>query len=139
VSGNGQRGASREAVRHHLKTSTAKRILVGAINDLSAIGAQDAFKDAERLQNCAIVGQNGSIEARMEMRDPNTRMVGSVAYFPERYGEQLIPLALNILSRQNPVPRAVFIKQQLLTPSNLKQFYGRETRASTKASRASSK
>lgn len=130
LSGNGQRDASREAVRQHLKTSTAERVLVSAINDLSAIGAQDAFRDAGRLQNCAIVGQNGSIEARLEMRNPNTRLVGSVAYFPERYGEQLIPLALNILSRRNQVPRAVFIKHQLLTPSNLRQYYGRETQAS---------
>ena len=130
LSGNGQRDASREAVRQHLKTSTAKRVLVSAINDISAIGAQDAFKEAGYLKNCAIVGQNGSIEARLEMRDPNSRLIGSVAYFPERYGDQLIPLALNILARRNPVPRAVFIKHQLLTPSNLKQYYGRETQAS---------
>jgi ribose transport system substrate-binding protein len=129
VSGNGQRDTSREAVRQHLKSSTAKRVLVSAINDLSAIGAQDAFKEAGCLQNCAIVGQNGSIEARLEMRDPDSRLVGSVAYFPEQYGEQLVPLALNILSRRNPVPRAVYIKHQLLTPSNLKQYYGRETHA----------
>src|ERR1035437_2331890 len=129
VSGNGQRDTSHEAVRQHLKSSTAKRVLVSAINDLSAIGAQDAFKEAGCLQNCAIVGQNGSIEARLEMRDPDSRLVGSVAYFPEQYGEQLVPLALNILSRRNPVPRAVYIKHQLLTPSNLKQYYGRETHA----------
>lgn len=127
VSGNGQREASREAVGQHLKTSTSKRVLVSAINDISAIGTQDAFEEAGYLRNCAIVGQNGSIEARLEMRDPNSRLIGSVAYFPERYGEQLIPLALNILSRRSPVPRAVFIKHQLLTASNLKQYYGRET------------
>ena len=129
VSGSGQRDISREAVRQHLKSSTAKKVLVSAINDLSAIGAQDAFKDAGRLENCAVVGQNGSIEARLEMHDSASRLIGSVAYFPERYGEQLIPLALNILARRNPVPRAVFIKHQLLTASNLKQYYGRETQA----------
>jgi ribose transport system substrate-binding protein len=60
------------------------------------------------------------------MRNPGTRLIGSVGYFPERYGEQLIALAQEILVRRTPPPRAVFIKHQLLTPSNLKQYYKRE-------------
>jgi ribose transport system substrate-binding protein len=46
-----------------------------------------------------------------------------VGYFPERYGEQLIALALDVLGQRGPVPNAVFIKHQLLTPANLKQHY----------------
>jgi ribose transport system substrate-binding protein len=129
LDGNWRRPVSREAVRCHLKTSTAKKILVSTINDPSAIGALEAFKDAGRLQHCAIVGQNCSIEARLEMQRPHSRLLGSVAYFPERYGEQLIALALDILTQRISVPRAVFIKHQLLTPSNVKQHYGRELRA----------
>jgi ribose transport system substrate-binding protein len=53
-------------------------------------------------------------------------LIGSVAYFPERYGEQLIPLAMEMLTQRVPVPNAVFIKHQLITPANLKQHYGRE-------------
>jgi ribose transport system substrate-binding protein len=132
VSGNGQHEASREAVRRHLDGSVAKRILVSAINDPSALGALQAFKDAGRLQDCAIVGQNGSIEARIEMRRQSSRLIGSVGYFPENYGEQLMALAHDILSRRSPIPQAVFIKHQLLTPGNLMQHYGRETRAGAK-------
>jgi ribose transport system substrate-binding protein len=117
---------SREAVARYLKRSKATRILVSAIFDPSALGALQAFKDADRLQDCAIMGQNGSIEARLQMRKPNSRLIGSVAYFPERYGEQLIALALDILTQRAPVPNAVFIKHQLITPHNLKQHYGRE-------------
>jgi ribose transport system substrate-binding protein len=60
------------------------------------------------------------------MRKSTSRLIGSVAYFPERYGEQLIALALDILTERVPVPNAVFIKHQLITPGNLKQHYGRE-------------
>ena len=130
LDGNWRRQVSRDAVRSHLETSAAKKILVSTINDPSAIGALEAFKDAGRLQHCAIVGQNCSIEARLEMQRPHSRLLGSVAYFPERYGEQLIALALDILTHRISVPRAVFIKHQLLTPSNVKQHYGRELRAS---------
>lgn len=93
IDGNWRRDRSREAVRRHLETSTASRILLSGINDPSAIGALEAFKDVGRLHNCAIVGQNCSIEARLGMHHPNSRLIGSVAYFPERYGEQLIALA----------------------------------------------
>ncbi len=126
IDGNWRHEVSSAAVRRHLETSTASRILVSAINDPSAIGALDAFKDAGRLEDCAIVGQNCSIEARLEMRRPKSRLIGSVAYFPERYGEQLIALAIDILTQRIPVPRAVFIKHQLLTSGNLKHHYGRE-------------
>ena len=136
VDGNWRRDVSRDAVRCYLNTSTAKRILVSTINDPSAIGTLEAFKDAGRLQHCAIVGQNGSIEARLEMHRPHSRLLGSVAYFPERYGEQLIALALDILTQRISVPRAVFIKHQLLTPSNLTQHYGRELRAAKQSEKA---
>ena len=133
VNGDWQFDRSREAVKKHLDKSRANKILVSAIFDPSALGALQAFKDASRLQDCAIVGQNGSIEALLEMRKPNSRLIGSVAYFPERYGEQLIALALNILTKRVPVSNAVFIKHQLLTPGNLRQHYGRELQAAKTA------
>jgi ribose transport system substrate-binding protein len=126
VNGDWNFDTSHETVKRHLKKSKAARILVSAIFDPSALGALQAFKDVGRLQDCAIVGQNGSIEGRLQMRKPNSRLIGSVAYFPERYGEQLIPLAMEMLTQRVPVPNAVFIKHQLITPANLKQHYGRE-------------
>ena len=134
LDGNWDLDASREAVRRHLDKSTSSRILVSAIFDPSALGALEAFREADRLPDCAIIGQNGSIEARLEMRRPNSRLLGSVAYFPERYGQQLIELALRILAQRHPVLRTVFIKHQLLTPSNLKQYYGSEKRVTRRSS-----
>jgi len=133
VNGDWQFDLSRESVRRHLAKSKAKRILVSAIFDPSALGALEAFKEAGRLQDCAIVGQNGSIEARLQMRKSNSRFIGSVAYFPERYGEQLIALASDILTQRVSVPNAVFIKHQLITPGNLKQHYGRENQTAKTA------
>lgn len=133
VNGDWQFEMSHEAVTRHLRKSKATRILVSAIFDPSALGALQAFKDADRIQDCAIVGQNGSIEARLQMRKPSSRLIGSVAYFPERYGDQLITLALDILTQRVPVPNAVFIKHQLITPGNLKQHYGREMQTAVPA------
>jgi ribose transport system substrate-binding protein len=74
------------------------------------------------------MGQNGIRDTRRELRRPGTRLVGTVAYFPERYGDDLLPLALTVLQRKS-VPPAVFVKHQLLTPKNVDLFYAHDARA----------
>ena len=85
VDGDGKLGESFEAIRRHLRVSKARRLLVGAINDPSALGALRAFQEAGRSDSCAVMGQNAAPEGRAELRQPGTRLIGSVAYFPERY------------------------------------------------------
>jgi len=97
-------------------------VLVGAINDPSALGALRAFQEAGRAENCAVMGQNASPEGRVELREPKTRFVGSVAYFPERYGDDLIRVSIDILN-QRPVPPAVFVEHKLITPSLVDHYY----------------
>jgi ribose transport system substrate-binding protein len=122
VEGDGKMGDTFEAMRRHLRTSKAKHIIVGAINDPSALGALRAFQEAGRTSACAIMGQNASPEGRAELRQEGTRLVGSVAYFPEKYGSEIIGVALDILHRR-PVPPAVFVKHQLLTAENVNHVY----------------
>ena len=122
IEGNGKMADTFEAMRRHLRTSRAKRMIVGAINDPSALGALRAFEEAGRTSACAIMGQNASPEGRAELRQEGTRLVGSVAYFPEKYGSEIIGVALDILHRR-PVPPAVFVKHQLLTAENVDHVY----------------
>jgi ribose transport system substrate-binding protein len=111
-----------EVVRKHLRKTRARRVLVGAINDPSALGALRAFQEAGRVDECAVMGQNASLEARSEIRTPGSRLIGSVAYFPERYGDGAISLALNILEGK-PTPPAVFVKHQLVTRETVDKIY----------------
>ena len=97
-------------------------MLVGAINDPSALGALRAFQEAGRADCCAVMGQNASPEGRAELREPGTRLIGSVAYFPEKYGTEIVAVALDILHRR-PVPPAVFVKHQLVTPETVDHIY----------------
>jgi ribose transport system substrate-binding protein len=122
IDGDGQFLTSLERVRKHLRESKAKRILVGAVNDSSALGALRAFQEAGRAEECAIVGQNAEPEARAELRVPKSRLIASVAFFPEQYGDGLVRLALDILVRK-PVPPAVFTRHQIITPDNVDHFY----------------
>jgi ribose transport system substrate-binding protein len=122
LDGNGELGPSFEVVRRHLRSSSARRVLVGAINDPSALGALRAFQEAGRAENCAVMGQNASPEGRYELRQPKTRFVGSVAYFPEKYGADLIRVSIDILS-QRAVPPAVFVEHKLVTPTSVDHYY----------------
>ena len=122
LDGDGELAPSLAAVRRHLRFSSARKVLVGANNDLSALGALRAFEEAGRSECCAVMGQNASPEGRHELRQPNTGLVGSVAYFPERYGEDLIRVSLDILSGR-PVPAAVFVDHKLVTPSTVDHYY----------------
>ncbi len=125
LDGDGELGPSFEAVRKHLRTSRSRRVLVGGINDPSALGALRAFQEAGRADHCTIMGQNAAPEGRAELRTPKTRLVGSVAYFPERYGENLIRVSLDILN-QRPVPPAVFVEHKLITPGTVDHYYAND-------------
>lgn len=111
-----------ESVREYLRDSKAKHVLVGAANDPMALGALRAFQECGRGANCVLVGQNAEPEARAEMRQPSTRLIGSVAYFPEKYGNVIVRLAIDILQGKDVAP-ATFTPQQLVTPQNVDRLY----------------
>ena len=104
LDGDGQFKTSLEKVRRHLRESRARHVLVGAANDPSALGAARAFQEAGRAATCAIVGQNAEPDARAELREPRTPLIASVGFFPERYGDGLIKLALDILAHRRRRP-----------------------------------
>jgi ribose transport system substrate-binding protein len=49
-------------------------------------------------------------------------MVGSVAYFPERYGEAVLSLAVDKLQGK-VIPSATFVRHQMITSKNVDSFY----------------
>jgi ribose transport system substrate-binding protein len=130
LDGDGQLVDSFETMRKHLRNSRSEHILVGAVNDPSALGALRAFQEAGRSEGCAVVGQNASPEGRAELRECGTRLIGSVGYFPEKYGDEVVRLALDILNRR-PVPPAVFVKHQLVTPETVNHFYPNDSLTQT--------
>ena len=122
----GQFDATLDVVRKHLYRRKTQRTLVCAVNDSTALAALQAFREMGLEEECAIVGQDANVEARQEMRRPATRLIASVAYFPETYGAHLIKLAMEILEKR-PVPPAVFIQHELVTPQNVNKIYPNDT------------
>jgi len=101
----------------------SKKVLIAAINDPGAIGAVRAIHDAGRTRETAVVvGQDATHGARAEMRRPDSCLLGSVGYFPEKYGEKIIPLVLKILGGE-AVPPTAHIEHVLITRDNATLFY----------------
>ncbi len=120
------RGTLRDAfamVGSALKSfSPGCRLLIAAVNDATAIGAVRALEEAGRTSEAAVVGQGATLEARLEMRRPDSCLLGSVGYFPEKYGSQILPLIIKILDGQ-AVPPAVYVEHVLISPSNIDAYY----------------
>jgi ribose transport system substrate-binding protein len=111
-----------EAMRVHLHRTPSRQTLVGAVNDPAALAALQASADARRSGLCAVMGQNAEPEIRAELRRPGTKLLGSVAYFPEKYGQGIVALAQRMLSGSQ-VPPAVFTKHVLVTSENVDRIY----------------
>jgi ribose transport system substrate-binding protein len=107
--------SAHSVVRRHLAHTSAKRILIAAINDPTGLGALQAFRDNGCEERCAIVCHNSGEESTREILNPKSALVGAVTYLPERYGDSVIPLALRMLSGQF-VPRLNFTDHELLSP-----------------------
>jgi ribose transport system substrate-binding protein len=118
----GEMDRSFELVRHHLQFSPKRKTLICGVNDLAVLGALRAFSEVGRSNFCLALGVGAFPEARRELRSPQTRLIGSIATFPERYGDNLIQIALDILHHKQ-VPPAVYAPIQLITPQNIDKFY----------------
>ncbi len=115
-----------ELTRRHLQTVPPRRTLLTGINDEVVLGALRAFEEAGRSNLCIGVGHGGGPEARRELRLPHSRLAAAVAFFPERYGENLVHLALDILNKRT-TPPAVYMPVQVLTHKNVDEFYPQDT------------
>lgn len=124
LDGDGRFEESLKVARKHLRNTLPKRTLISGINDASVLGALRAFEEAGRMEQCAVMGQNASPEARAELRR-SSRFIGSVAYFPEKYGEQVLKLASDMLAHK-ATPPAVFVRHQLIDAKNVDTVYWNE-------------
>jgi ribose transport system substrate-binding protein len=106
------------------------KIVVAAMDDATALAAKGALEAAGRAQDAAIVSHgvdrsiHGGVSERKEI-DPYNRgsiVIGSVAFYLDRYGYDILPLALRML-RGEPVPPRITTRHQLITAANVWREY----------------
>ncbi|MDQ0395863.1 sugar ABC transporter substrate-binding protein [Labrys monachus] len=94
-------------------------IMVTAINDQSATGMLRAVKQAGREADLLVVGM-GADEVQTLVDEP--AFIASVGYFPERYGNYIVPLALMQLAGKK-TPDTVLVSHVMVTKANVCQYY----------------
>jgi len=103
-----------------------RKLLIAALDDASALAAKSALEAAGRLADGAIVshGADRSIHGGMSERkeiDPSNRgsiVIGSVAFYLDRYGYDVLPLAVRML-RGEPIPPRTVTRHRLITAANV--------------------
>jgi ribose transport system substrate-binding protein len=103
--------------------SRRERLLIGTVNDESALGALRAVRAAGRERSTAIISQNFGPDPRVsaEIQDPASPLLGSVAFFPEKYGSKIIPVVLRWLNKEQ-LPPAFYTDHVLVTKDNINEF-----------------
>lgn len=106
------------------------RIMIATLDDLSAVYAKRALEMNRRQSDGVIVSQgldpniHGGVTEKKEI-DPNNRsseVLGSVAYYMDRYGDQVLPLALRMLNGEK-LPPHVMTKHKLVTAERVFEEY----------------
>ena len=109
-----------------LSAQPTAKILIAATDDQTALAAKAALESAGRLQDGAIVSHgvdrsiHGGINEKKEL-DPNNRgsiVIGSVAFYLDRAGYSVLPLALGMLQGQTLPPRTT-VDHRLVTAANI--------------------
>ncbi len=94
-------------------------IMITAINDQAAIGMLRAVQQAGRQADVIAVG-NGADETQALVDEPD--LVAATGYFPERYGNYLLPIALSALAGRS-LPPAVLVNHVMITKANVCEYY----------------
>ncbi len=100
-------------------------VLAVTINDGSALGVIAAFETADREEELMVVGQGADPSGQEAMIAENSRYLGATGYFPETYGDTLIPTMISLLECE-PVDPAVYQEHVFITADNVCEFYAEE-------------
>ena len=129
IKGGGERAVAEAATKTILKSHPeAKRILVSACSDDGGLGAFDALQSAGLAASCGIVGMEGSQEAIGEVAKNNSCYIGTVAYFPEKYGPALVDLVFRLVNGEQ-VPPFWYVEHELIDSARACQISGSSSAA----------
>lgn len=100
----------------------ARKIALTSINEETMAGAIAALQSADRWNFDDViiitlgVDNLGKLQIRKRLSD------AGIAFFPEQYGEYVIPAICAILEGA-PVPSHLYIENKIITKENIQQYY----------------
>lgn len=103
--------------------SPRDRLLIAAANDSIALGALKAVRECGHQLRTAIIGHGFTPDPCVgrEIRKRDSPFIGSVAFFPEKYGSKIIPLVMRWLNHDQ-VPPSNHVSHVVVTKNNIDEF-----------------
>ncbi|WP_158822439.1 substrate-binding domain-containing protein [Granulicella sp. S156] len=110
------------AITRHIAQSLGRKehLLIAASNDNCTRGALRAIRELGRERSTAIMSQGWGPDKDLEaeLQSTDSPLIGAIAYFPEEYGEKILPIVLQCLKRQ-PVSPSYYCEHKLILPDRL--------------------
>lgn len=103
----------------------ADHIIAVTINDGTALGVIAAAEGAGRADDIIVVGQGADPSGQEEMLKEDSRYLGATAYFPENYGDKIIPAMVDLLECR-PVEPAIYVDHVFINADNLCEYYAED-------------
>jgi len=100
----------------------AKRIVVVGANDAIILGALSAATSANRLDQVFVSAQGLDSSGVCGMRKYPKQWIGDTAYFPEHYGDVVIPAIVKAING-DVIPKTLPAKIDFITPKTVDQYY----------------
>jgi ribose transport system substrate-binding protein len=124
VDGGGTTDGSIQPMRDTLQTISGNRIVVVSTNDDMIIGAIRAAEGLGRAGDIYTAGQGADPTSWPYLCRKQTfkNWVADTAYFPEKYGDRVVPILLSLMEGQ-PQPKVVYTPHRVITPANIKTIY----------------
>ncbi len=110
-----------QATRKILRSFSGRDCLgIMSLNDDGAWGALRAVREAGRQRFTAVMGMGFDAYPSFvkEMRKPESPLIGSVAWFPEKYGREVLSIVTRCLNGE-AIPPVVYTDHVLVTRENL--------------------
>ena len=99
-----------------------KLLIYTPTSDVQALAAVAALESTGRVGDAIVVSHGADVQVRPELRDCDSPVKASVGYFPDRYGEFLLPMITDILAG-NAVEKFVKVQHEAVTCENVSTFY----------------
>jgi len=111
------------ALKFFREIKPRKRVLIAAVNDISALGAVRAARELGREQYTGIVGNDLSPAERVlaEIKDAGSPFIATICVFPEEYGKKILSIILRWL-RNEQVPPTTYTETALVVRENVDEF-----------------
>lgn len=119
--GDPERG--RQITADFLTAHPTGKIIIWTHVDQMALAALSAIKAAGRTGDCLIASTGPDPSIFPELRNPDGIIVGTAGFFPEKWGDDLIPLAIKWLNGETTPPAEMNPFTQFINKENINQFY----------------